>query len=218
MSLSRLFNIILLIVISHCAFPMGAVWVLEIKFKMDGQLQHAYFDASFNTDDFIESRSHQKLFEAAFRERYGAKDSITVFEKIIDHERIAEVASFPMLSFHLVESSAKQVSLSEISEIELVKIWRKDEYWIDVLTKLVDADTSWIGSKANVEYPIGNEVGCRLEVHKFGPASNYKNLIDEFIGLYQLEKPRSHQNQGRFHQLLAELKEQKIVVVELCGC
>lgn len=192
--------------------------MLEITYKLKGQLQRAYIDASYNTDDFSESRADQQKFEAAFRERYGAKDSITVFEKIIDHERIAEVASFPVHSFHLVESSAKQVSLSEISEIELVKIWRKDEYWIDVLTKLVDADTSWIGSKANVEYPIGNEVGCRLEVHNFGPVSNYKNLIDEFIGLYQPEKPRSHQNLGRFHQLLAELKEQKIVVVELCGC
>jgi hypothetical protein len=34
-------------------------------------------------------------------------------------------------------------------------------------------------------------------------------LLEEFLAIYGLEKPRSHQNQGRYHQILALLKNEK---------
>lgn len=42
--------------------------------------------------------------------------------------------------------------------------------------------------------------------------------MDDILVIYKMDIPRSHQNQGRFHKILGEMKKDKIVLVELCGC
>lgn len=67
----------------------------------------------------------------------------------------------------------------------------------------------WLSKTGEVNYPIGQEVGCRIELHNLGKTKVAAILLKEFLAIYGLEKPRSHQNQGRYHQILALLKNEK---------
>ena len=200
-------------------FSMGAVWVLELEYRENGgRLQTGYIDGSFHTGDFGPMADNPSHLLNELMTRYGKDDSLQIFTQIIDNEKLAEVASFPMHSFKLVESSRVVYSVNSLADLSLKKIWSKDEYWIEVLTRLELKDSIWIRNKGIVDFPLGQEVGCRIEVHNLGEREIEERLLTEFIKLYKMDTPRSHQNQGRYHTILAELKENKIVLVELCGC
>lgn len=214
----HLFAILLLIGSLH-AFALGGVWVLEIQYELNGESRHGFVLADYWADDYERFISAGTAFTPEFQNAFMGYDSIAIYDQIIDREVIARTAVFPIHSFELVQESQKLYSPSDIQQVELIKIWRRNDYVINVLTNISLADTAWIGGAADVVYPIGQDVGCRLEVYHFSEKSESTTLLQEFATLYKLESDSlTLKQRERKTQLLEKLKQLQVVIVELCGC
>ncbi len=73
-----------------------------------------------------------------------------------------------MHPYHLFEGSVNFQSVNSITQVNLIKVWTKNEYWIDVLNRVDNMDTTWVGREGNIDYPLSQHVGCRLEGHNLG--------------------------------------------------
>ena len=217
--MKRILCVAILVVLGLGSYSMGAVWVIEIEYRLNGgELLTGFIDASYITNSFENTKDDSDLLLTELNNRFGKNDSLPIYDLIIDHEILAKTASFPMHPYHLFEGSVNFQSVNSIAQVNLIKVWTKNEYWIDVLTRLDNMDTTWVGREGNIDYPLSQDVGCRLEVHNLGSFDINQKLMDEFLVIYKMDIPRSHQNQGRFHKILGEMKKDKIVLVELCGC
>lgn len=216
--MKKILTILALLLLSSYTFAIGGVWVLEIEYSVNGKGQIGYIVDEDWTEGFETFIGKDSLFNIKFRRKFENSDSLKVYEKIIDQEKLSEIADFPMHPFFLVEKSKKYVLLDEIERVSLIKVWKKIDYTVNVLTKITIADTSWIKENNSKEYPIGDDVGCRLEVYNFGDGKSYKLLLSEFSNLYLKKEKLTLEERKRYNELLKKLKEFKVIVVELCGC
>ncbi|MBK9286083.1 MAG: hypothetical protein IPM51_17445 [Sphingobacteriaceae bacterium] len=196
----------------------AGIWLLEIKYTQNGKSQKAFVVNAQTTEDYSNYIGNDSLFETAFRKNFGQTDSLAIYSQIIDHEKLAKAVSFPMHPFHLSEKHIRYIHLSQIKNISLKKIWVKNDYHIEVLSPLQYTDTLWLKKKGMIEYPIGDEVGCRLEVHKFSAKETYKAELKQFCDLYLRKEKLIDSEKKQYKRLLKKLKTKKIIVVELCGC
>lgn len=191
---------------------------MELEYSLHGKRQIGYIVDEEWTEGFETFIGKDSLFNIEFRRKFKNSDSLKVYEKIIDQEKLSEIASFPMHPFFLVEESLKYVLLEEIERVSFIKLWRKVDYYINLLTKITLSDSIWIKEYNSKEYPIGDDIGCRLEAYNFGDGEPYKLLLSEFGNLYLKKEKLTHEEQKRYNELLKKLKDYKVVVVELCGC
>ena len=209
---------IVLLLWSLSSTAMGGIWLLEINYQLNGLSKTGFVRADYWADDFDQYIGRDSLFELAFEEHFGSIDQIDIYDELLDREKIASIASFPMHPFQILEESKRTVSRQDLKHLSLIKVWKKNDYWIDVLTPITELDITWISGKTTIEHPIGNDVGCRLEVHNFGSKQDHKKLLNDFVNLYSIKEndPNSYDKKGSL--LLQRLKKKKIVIVELCGC
>lgn len=199
---------------------MGGVWVLEIDYQYNDHRAHGFVRADSWAMDLDQLVRKDADFQQAFYENYRTSGPLMVYEHIIDREDLALAATFPMHAFRLVEESATGILIENMSGLSLRKVWVRDNYLIEVETALDDGDIDWIGGKAKLSYPLGDEMGCRLEVYNFGTEEVDDVTMEALIEAYHAQ---SNEKGGfltvtTYSQILAQLKQQKIVVVELCGC
>lgn len=204
------------LVLTTQARAIGGVWVLELSYSKDGKTVTGYFRADYGADHY--TPSGWDTLHSEFMEKFGDADSVFLYSRIEDRELLAAAASFPMHPFEMVNGSRYTVALDDLKDLRLEKVWKRIDYMVNVLTPLEMSDTAWIGLKDTVEFPIGDDVGCRLEVHRLVPVTGYQSLIRELVELYQAKEPLSPADTRRFEFVLQELKAKRIVVVELCGC
>lgn len=218
---SILFTFILLISLVYIpkAKAMGGIWVLEVRYEWKGVTQTGFIQASSWAEEFDTLIGLDSLFDQKLRHVYTGWDSIIIYDQIENRERIAKHATFPIHSFMLDQSSGHEYPIKDISELSLIKVWRRIEYVINVLTPINDSDTTWISGPSTIEYPIGEEIGCRLEVHVYSHSKEHAPLVLEFASLYSVDPSlltlKMEEDKLR---LLEKLKAKHVVVVELCGC
>lgn len=210
--------IIYLFLSSSFVFGAGGVWVMEIEYSINGRRNVGYV-VDHNWDDKFENYINKdSIFNFEFRNKYRNSDSLQIYEKIIDQEKLYKTATFPMHPFFLVENSMKYVRLDEMEKLSFKKIWKKTSYTINVLTKITLADTNWISKISLIQHPVGEEVGCRLEAHNFLKSKSSQSLLLEFSDLYLRKENLTPKERKKYNKLLEKLKELKVVIVELCGC
>jgi len=193
------------------------IHALQVEFRENGVPTTVYFIVGYwGQEDLSNYIGNREEFRAAFFENHRTTDSIQCYTRIIDHQYIANAAKFPMHSFEIDDSSLRTVHPNQLNTMKLVHAWYANEYWINVLTPIMHSDADWIGGKAKTTYPVGNEVGCRLEVYHFTKTDSEK-WEKEMAALYLLET-RTKEQEKRFQMLFELLKRHRVVVVEMCGC
>lgn len=200
------------------ANAMGGIWLLEINYLMDGESRTTFVLADFWANDFDQYVGNDSLFAIELQKQLGNSGPVIVFDEIIDQEEIASIAAFPMSPFHVVAGSKSTLRLEDISKPSLTRIWKKDDYVVNVLTALTLSDTTWISDSASKELPLGEEVGCRLEVYSFDASKDVHTLMQEFTGIYSKKESDRTLYDAKSRMILQNLKANKVVVVELCGC
>jgi pyruvoyl-dependent arginine decarboxylase (PvlArgDC) len=210
--------IIILLFISNMPVAMGGVWVLEIEYQTGNKKVTGFILADYWADDFDKFVGHNASFQIEFKKRFEERKFITIFKEIVDNEQLAKVATFPMHPFRLVQESSSEILVSDIKNVSLVKLWEKVAYTINVLSTVIQSDVGWISASTTITYPVGNEVGCRLEVHNYTKNSDHRPLVKEFAKLYLKKNTLSEQQKNRYAHLLQKLREKRVIIVELCGC
>lgn len=216
----RSYLVLTLLLFPLISSAMGGVWVLEIDYELNGRRAHGFIRADYWANDFQDLVRKDAAFQKSFHQYYGETGAVMVYERMDDREEIALKATFPMHPFVLDEGSKFGIMIEDMSNISLRKVWVKDDYLIEVLTALVPADTTWIGGDAEITYPLGEDVGCRLEVYNFGESPVDALTLEAMIQAYQEPGPEDQNLIGvsSLGLLLTRLQKQKVVVVELCGC
>lgn len=212
------FLTICLIVAAKVTLAVGGIWVLELEFTYQNHAQTGYIQAGVWADNWVDRYDDDTGFTKAFHNHYHAKDTLTIFKHIIDREALSTAASFTIHPFFLVDSAVLHLTVEDLLHVKLRKVWKKMDYHIVALTPLTNADTSWISGKKTTSYPLGQEVGCRLEVHHFSDQNVPSKLLGDFVELYKRKSDLNKIEQQRYLKLLDDLKSKKVVVVELCGC
>lgn len=201
---------------STFTFAIGGIWVLEVKYQLSNCSRTTYVLADYWADDFDKFKGKDAQFEAALEKQFGDQP-ITVFDNLVDQENIANAATFPMHPFIRGHSSERVLHLNHIQGISLVKVWEKVDYMIEVQTGITEADIPWISKKAALTHPVGEDVGCRLEVHSYCEQDN-SGLLEQFVWLYENKEEAPERYANESPCLLQRLKYRGVVIVELCGC
>jgi len=218
--MKKLIVIIIIFFSGFNAAAIGGEYVLQIQYLLNGKQTSGfiYVDYWDIEVDLEQTKLTDKAFDSLFRKLFIDYEEVTVYSELIDHELLSETASFPMHPFEINNNSAQKIKVAKIKNVRFVRIWKRIAYGIDVLTKLQLKDTSWISGKSNTTYPVGQDVGCRLEVYNFGnqeiPEKLIKQLILEYSNMDGMDANQKQKNRT----VLADLKKRKIVVVEMCGC
>lgn len=204
------------LMISIGTFAMGGEWYAEINYKYEGVKQHGYIRVDFWADAFIENDSG---FVETFHEYFDDQFTIPVYQKIVDRSTIADTVKFPMHPFELNAQNYKSQNTGLMKNIELVKVWKRIAYYINVISPIKQSDIPWMTGKPKVSYPVGDDVGCRIEAYIFNSPKGYDSLLDEFAKLYlKKEEDLNRGEKLRKTELIDLLYQKKIVLVELCGC
>lgn len=182
-----------------------------------GVRKEAYLLSPFWEDGLPELVNKNPDFDNWFHDKFQDFKQVKLYRSIKDQELLAKKASFPMHSFQLKDDDSFLLPVAFMRNVRLLKTWSRIEYYIDVITPLEIEDSSWIAGKARESYETGQEVGCRLEFHRFDTSQVVDELIQSIILDYDTQKGFSG-NHSVILPTIMKLKARKVVVVELCGC
>lgn len=207
------------IFLTNTAFSMGGECIMEIIFEYNGDRFHGYLPTEYWGQNLDSSYYGSDKFQAVFEKYYYSLDEITIYGEIKDQEILAKNASFSMHSYEILHGSAKTFNPKQMKDVILFDSWCRIAYGIEVLTPLVLADTSWISKEIyHKSYPIGNEIGCRLEVYHFTKNTDVQSQLNKLAELYEQSQGEGLPQTREVYAILKELKKKKVVVLELCGC
>ena len=192
----------------HTGFLSSQYWVKDCEERF------LPFDTTLIEAEGVPART---AFEHEFFSRYGAQEAIYIYDRIIDRFAYSRNSKLPIPPWSFDETSGHAVELAAMHSIRLVRVLVKTDYFMDVHSPLEPADTTWIGGASKVYYPVGQEVGCRLEIYSFSDQP-VEALIDEYGALYLRREKLSPFELKRYNSVLLQLKAARVIVIELCGC
>ncbi len=205
----KLFSVIIALAFSNLSFSIGGIWLQEVFFLHNNSKYHGYVIC----DHWIQSHTALKSSFLEVYKMHNAKvDSLTIYFDVTDWSNIKENATFPMHQFSVNQANFSRFSFDDIKLSATGKLLSNIDYHIEVLSPICEEDISWYDDKSEVYYPVGEEVGCRLEVYMFHESAHTSHLIQELGKLYLGEEP------DKLQLLTRSLYRRKVVVVELCGC
>ncbi len=213
----KLTLILLFFIIPLLHFAEGAEIVYEIQYKTNGSIKTGYIFGGFtdsNTDSIY--KNHPKEFQEHMLSHGTYEDTISIHLVLHDLTDIQAKAAFPIHSFQL-GSEVIHIPSNQITFMKLIKTWIKSDYHIEMLSEYRQEDTLWFNNKHNIYYPVGVEIGCRINAYEFDSSKNNKVLLKQF-GIEYLKKvttPSDYQYRKRLIQLLYQ---NKVIIIELCGC
>jgi len=214
---SRLGTLFLLL-IGLNAFAGGGTWVLEIDYNLNGQPHHGYLVADAWANDYSKYINNQNGFKEAIGNKIKGTKEVIIYDQIVDNEQLSKKASITIPPFTLVRGSETKVMFNKIGDISLIKLWKKSDYVINVLTTLSQIDGNWLSKEAITTHPVGLDVGCRLEVHHFKTTRRGEKLVEEFVNLYKNKDQDKETYLEKSKLLLNMMKNKGIVIIESCGC
>jgi hypothetical protein len=228
--MKRILLSLFLLVTTTLLNAMGGVWAIQFSYELNGKAKTGYIYADFWARDYEKvypngvNRStkedfsvYEITFEKEFRNKLKDYSPLTIYDSILDNTLLASKAKFPMVPYELIHSSGKPVDIAVLKKVKLIKIWVKDDYGIYLQTDINKSDINWISKTPKVDYPLGEDVGCRMVLYQFNQIAN-PFLVDELSKLYLKKEKWNDKEQERFKTIVAILKNDKVVVVELCGC
>ena len=203
------------------AYGGGGIWVAEISYDHEGHRHTGYVLADIWVENDPDLLVNDSLFDAKIRHLHTSSDTLMIYRHLTDREQLAGKALFPMHPFLLNRDSVSFLCISDIGHMSLNRIWKRNDYDIRVLSEISLSDSSWVSDKELLEpiiYPVGEEVGCRLEVYDFNPSFDPSHEMNEITRLYNQGYPVTGVEEIRLQEIIHMLKEKRIIVVELCGC
>ena len=211
------FILVILIIASQNIFAAGGIWILEIEYEANHQRAHGYIMADHWASNFEKDYlGKDEAFTLEFKKQYAGNEYFAICGKLRNLDYL-NGAPFPFDPFGLVRSSKVNVRLEDIESVSLKKVWVKSDYMIILHSKIGRLDAAWCKGPHAVEH-LGEGAGCRLEIYRFdGEQDTDKNVL-MLLELYKPKLEGIEIDMDKMNALVNRLTEQKVIVVEMCGC
>ena len=210
--------ILLYLCLPILSFAEGIEIIYQIEFKCNGEYHQGYITGGYSSPSIDSTYLFDdEQFEKAIRSCNRFQLELEVYSVLKDWTVVKEKASFPMQPFEMGDK-LMTYPIKDVNNLHLVKIWKRSDYHIKVLSPINSTDSKWYGNSYQISKPIGDDVGCRLEVFSFENHPENKTLIKKFTELYLNPKENDAIYYNYRKRLLELLYLNKVVIVELCGC
>lgn len=193
-------------------WSMGGEWYQKIYYQDGNSEKIGYLKCDYWINDFVPPKNKVTFKQFYLNHADLEDDSITVYTDLIDQSHFSKAATFPIHPFEINPTHFVRFEINELEINNIGKLYVRDDYHIKMLTPLFDSDTTWIYDKPIKSLPLGDEVGCRLEIYEFTASPSNRSYIDRLVSLYLIDDKK------RMEKLLQIMNSLHIIVVELCGC
>ena len=203
---------VIVLFLSTQSLAGGGEWLMEFQCDYQGKTRTVYMPVwdvfNLHEDELIRDKNS---FRTYFDSITKNNEFITVYNSIVDQQKISDQAGFPIHSYLLNQKSKEELAVKWIKNLQLIKIWARSDYGVNVLTQFEDEDLSWISScKKQNNYGF-DDVGCRIELYsKDGVKPSDKDVkkLYELVGNDGDELTNIQLRQ--LESIVAKLKKRKI--------
>lgn len=203
---------------SNTLFAEGLEQFMEFTFILNGERKTAFISCHISPDEEKTFVENQLAFEEYFLSRFGKEDIVEYNNSIIDYSHYARYTKVPLPAFAFSKSSKRELPRSFFLKVELIRIWNRSDYFSQILTPLSPEDTAWLKKEFSKILPVGEDVGCRLEIYQFKRSLELTEEINILSKEYSSENGYMKSTPFYVKEAILELKRKKALVIERCGC
>ena len=214
-------NILLLVGLFLTTSPLladGLEQFMEMTFVLNGERKTAFIPCYFSPEEEKKFLEDRLAFEEYFSSRFSKEDIIEYNNSIIDYALYGQCTKVPLPAFAFSKSSKRELPRSFFLKVELIQIWNRSDYFSQILTPLSPEDTAWLKKEFSKILPVGEDVGCRLEIYQFKRSLDITEEIKILTKDYSTENGYMKSTPFYVKEAILELKRKKALVIERCGC